>query len=111
MTFAKIENTPGWNSYGPGETTIFSVTNKKIYNFLGETGLPMTTNFQAEGSNLGFGYLVPNTPPNCGLIFIVDGGKHNSMLAWSRSGMNCAQGFDIGKDVYGNNLVIGASDG
>jgi hypothetical protein len=30
MTFAKIKSTPGLNPYGPGETLIFSVTNKKV---------------------------------------------------------------------------------
>ena len=38
LTFVKIQNTPGWNIYGPGETMIFSVTNQKIFNYAGKTG-------------------------------------------------------------------------
>jgi hypothetical protein len=38
LTFVNIQNTYGWNNYGPGETMIFSVTNQKIFNYVGTTG-------------------------------------------------------------------------
>jgi len=55
LTFVKIQNYPGsgWN-FVPGETMIFSVTNQKIFNYVGTTGQPIFTNFMQYFSNIGF---------------------------------------------------------
>ena len=45
MTFVNISSNPGRFSYGPGETLIFSVTNKKVYNYVGKSGKPVTVSF------------------------------------------------------------------
>ena len=55
LTFVSIANKPGWNSYGPGETLIFSVTNKKIYKYAGKSGKPITADFRDNESYLNFG--------------------------------------------------------
>ena len=55
LTFVSIANKPGWNSYGPGETLIFSVTNKKIYKYAGKTGKPIWISFNNGESDVFFG--------------------------------------------------------
>jgi len=113
MTDVNIESTPGWNSYGPGETIIFSVTNKKIYNFVGKTEKPMTTLFGKDESNLGFGVFDPNTPWDWGLVILAsETGWHNGWKAESYSGSRGgAQGFLVERDHYGNNVMTGQYDG
>ena len=113
MTYVNIESTPGWNSYGPGETTIFSVTNKKIYNYVGETEKPMTTLFGSDESNLGFGVFEAHKPWDWGLVFLVsETGWHNGWKAESYSGSRGgAQGFLVERDHYGNNVMTGQYDG
>ena len=41
LTFVKIQNTIGYNTYSPGDTMIFSVTNEKIFDYVGVTGKPI----------------------------------------------------------------------
>jgi hypothetical protein len=113
LTYVNIESTRGSKSYGPGETTIFSVTNKKIYNYVGETEKPMTTLFTSDESNLGFGVFEPMEPWDWGLVFLVsETGWHNGMKAESYSGTrDGAKGFLIERDHNGNNVMIGQNDG
>jgi hypothetical protein len=113
LTYVNIESTPGSKSYGPGETTIFSVTNKKIYNYVGETEKPMTTLFTRDESNLGFGVFEPMEPWDWGLVFLVsETGWHNGMKVESYSGTrDGAKGFLIERDHNGNNVMIGQNDG
>lgn len=49
-----MTNKLGWIVYGPGETLLFSVTNKKIYRYVGKAGKPITVNFSIEKSDFGF---------------------------------------------------------
>ena len=46
ITYVNIEGKHGFNSYGPGDTAIFSVTNKKIYHFGPQTFKPLVTLFE-----------------------------------------------------------------
>jgi hypothetical protein len=111
MTNVNIESTPGWNSYGPGteDTIIFSVTNKKAYFYVGETGKPMTTLFGSDESNLGFGEFEAHKPWDWGLVFLVsETGWHNGWKAESYSGSRGgAKGFSIKRDQNGNNVMTG----
>jgi hypothetical protein len=53
LTFVNIQNYPGQNHFGPGETMIFSVTNMKIFNYEGYRK-PIFTSFGQYFSNIGF---------------------------------------------------------
>ena len=37
LTFVKIENTVGFKTYSPIDTMLFSVTNEKIFDYVGVT--------------------------------------------------------------------------
>jgi hypothetical protein len=108
-----MTTTPGWNSYGPGETIIFSVTNKKVYNYVGNTTKPMTTLFGSNGSNLGFGVFEEGKAWDWGLVFLASNtGSYNGWEAESYSGSRGgAKGFLVGRDVNGKNLMTGSPDG
>ena len=54
LTFVSIANKPGWNSYGPGETLILTVTNKKIYKYSGKSGKPILPYYDNDESGVGF---------------------------------------------------------
>jgi hypothetical protein len=45
LTFVEIPSTPGMLWYGNGETMIFSVTNQKIFDYVGASGTPIFVNF------------------------------------------------------------------
>jgi hypothetical protein len=45
LTFVNSPKSPGSYNYGPGETMIFSVTNQKIFDYVGVRGKPIFTNF------------------------------------------------------------------
>ena len=66
LTFVEIPSTPGMLWYGNGETMIFSVTNQKIYNYVGTTGKPTTVSFDNFSSNIGF----DDTNTNWGLFIL-----------------------------------------
>ena len=113
FTQVNMSTTPGWVSYGPGETIIFSVTNKKIYDYVGTTPKPMTTLFGSDESNLGFGVFEQGKAWDWGLVFLAsETGWHNGWKAESYSGSRGgARGFNVGRDAKGNNMMTGLPDG
>ena len=55
LTYVKIPIKPDYNFYGPGETLLFSVTNKKIFKYAGKSGKPIGTYYRSNDySTLGF---------------------------------------------------------
>ena len=112
LTDVNIAGIPGQNTFGPSkETILFSVTNKKIYDFQRPYVQPITSYFTEVESFLGFGVFNDfNSPSDWGLVFLTSeaGGYQIESYSGSRIG---PKGFEVGKDAYGNNILTGHPDG
>lgn len=102
LTFVEIPSTPGMLWYGNGETMIFSVTNKKIFDYVGASGTPIFVNFQEHFSNVGFS----DGNLNFGVVFMTDDNSRGSEHTFSEWG----QGFKVDLDAEGNNMMTGTRD-
>lgn len=87
LTFVSIPNEPGWFLRGPGETLLFSVTNKKVLRYVGTTAKPITVHFDRTFSHIGFS----DGNENWGLVYkIFDDSRTGESYSGSRPGF---QGF------------------
>ena len=102
LTFVEIPSTPGMLWYGNGETMIFSVTNQKIFDYVGASGTPIFVNFQEHFSNVGFS----DGNLNFGVVFMTDDNSRRSEYTFSEWG----QGFKVDLDAEGNNMMTGTRD-
>jgi len=87
--------------YGDGETMIFSVTNQKIFDYVGVTGRPIFVNFEQGFSNVGFTDGWGNV--NFGLVFMTDDNSRGS----EHSFCSIRPGFKVEIDAQGNNMMTG----
>ncbi len=112
MTFAKIENTRGFKRCDPGETLIFSVTNKKVYHFGGQTENPLGTVFEDDSITLSFGRYDIYKPFTNVLYFkgSEEPGWYKGWKAYTGDGGDYL-GFVVENDLYGINPITGKQQG
>ena len=77
-----IPSKPGRNSYGPGHTILFGAKAQKILQLGDKSIQPITTDFGAQESRIGFGALVAAGKESFSLVLIANSG---GMLAESES--------------------------
>jgi hypothetical protein len=80
---------------------IFSVTNEKVFNYVGRSGKPINTSFFERESSVGFN----DNNSDWALRFIVNDNRRDA-FSWSSN-----DGFKSGRDQYGNNMITGGFDG
>jgi hypothetical protein len=80
---------------------IFSVTNEKVFNYLGRSGKPISTQFRNTESIIGF-----NDADMDWALRITVYDNRRDAFSWSSN-----DGFKSGSDRYGNNMITGGFDG
>ena len=80
------------------------MTNEKVFNYVGTSANPLATYF-ASDSNVSYIYFIDGSINTWSFTFDVFEDKR---FAYSNSNK---QGYYIGKDQNGKNMIIGAPDG